>query len=199
VVSAPSGGGKTSIINALLKLDPGVSLSVSHTTRPPRPAEEDGVHYFFTDEADFLNLVEKDAFLEHAMVFDHRYGTGRRAVERQLEAGFDVLLDIDWQGARQIRDSFPACCTVFIIPPSLEVLRQRLAERAQDSEEVIARRMRDARAEISHWGEFDFLLINDNFQDAVSDLQSIIRRGTPERKISDDRTREILANLLETR
>ena len=150
VVAAPSGGGKTSLINALLDQDRQVKLSVSHTTRPPRPGEQDGVHYHFVDQESFLNLVEQGAFLEHARVFDYYYGTGRMEVEKQLAAGFDVLLDIDWQGARQIRDSFPSCCGIFIIPPSLDVLRQRLIARGQDSEDVIKRRMRDAQSEISH-------------------------------------------------
>ncbi len=198
VVAAPSGGGKTSLINALLDRDKQVRLSVSHTTRPPRPGERDGVHYHFIDEASFQHLADRDAFLEHARVFDHYYGTGREAVERQLASGYDVILDIDWQGARQIRDSFPSCCTVFIVPPSLKVLRQRLTTRGQDSEAVIQRRMRDARTEISHWSEFDFLIINDNFDEALSDLRSIIRDGELSRPVDNRQRREILAELLGT-
>lgn len=199
MVAAPSGGGKSSLINALLKKDQRVALSVSHTTRCPRPGETHGVHYVFVDEPAFLTLIEQDAFLEHARVFDHRYGTGRQAVEQQLTAGYDVILDIDWQGARQIRQSFPACVTIFILPPSIETLRERLTGRGQDSEKVIRRRMRDARAEISHWDEFDFLIINDNFDSALADLQSIIRSGKPERAKQEKQNREILAELLETR
>ena len=198
VVAAPSGGGKTSLISALLKKDPRVRLSVSHTTRPPRPGEQDGVHYYFVDEPAFLRLIEQNAFLEHAKVFDCHYGTGREAVERQLAAGFDVLLDIDWQGARQIRAAAPSCRSVFIIPPSLEALRQRLVNRGQDSEKVIDRRMRDARAEISHWNEFDFIIINDDFDEALADLQSLIRKGRPRRTETKERSREILAELLGT-
>lgn len=198
VVAAPSGGGKTSLISALLDKDRRVRLSVSHTTRPPRPGEQDGVHYYFVDEATFLRLIGQDAFLEHAKVFDCYYGTGRKAVEQQLAAGFDVLLDIDWQGARQIRAAFPACRSIFIIPPSLEVLRQRLVNRGQDSKKVIDRRMRDARAEISHWDEFDFIIINDDFDEALADLQSVIQRGKPRRTRTKELSREILAELLGT-
>jgi guanylate kinase len=199
VVAAPSGGGKTSLISALLEMDDRIRLSVSHTTRPPRPGEADGVHYHFTDEPIFLSLIRENAFLEHARVFDNRYGTGREAVQQQLARGLDVILDIDWQGARQIRDSFPSCCTIFIIPPSLEVLRKRLVARGQDSDEVIQRRMRDAQTEISHWDEFDFLVINDNFDLALADLHSIIRSGKPKRDLEERKSLEILAELLGTR
>jgi guanylate kinase len=198
VISAPSGGGKTSLVNALLERDPRVALSISYTTRPPRPGEIDGVHYYFVDDAAFEQLVDRGEFLEHARVFDHRYGTGREAVERQLAGGNDVLLDIDWQGARQIRGTFPAARTIFILPPSLEVLRQRLVGRGQDSEAVISRRMESARAEISHAVEFDFLIINDDFEAALTDLHAIIREGQPVRHEKDVKSREILAELLET-
>jgi len=198
VVSAPSGGGKTSLVNALLERDENVTLSVSHTTRAPRPGEKDGVHYYFVDEQEFEDLVLQGAFLEHARVFDHFYGTGRAEVQRQLAAGYDVLLDIDWQGARQIRESFPAARTIFILPPSLSVLRERLIGRGQDSPAVIERRMRAARAETSHASEFDFLIVNDDFGAALADLHAIIRRGGPVRDGQNQRSREILAELLET-
>jgi guanylate kinase len=198
VVAAPSGGGKTSLISALLEKDPKIRLSVSYTTRPPRPGEQNGVHYHFVDDQAFRELLAGDAFLEHATVFDYRYGTARRAVEEQLGAGFDVILDIDWQGARQIRESFPSCLTIFIVPPSLEALRQRLARRGQDSEDVIRKRMEKARAEISHWDEFDYLIVNDVFEEALLDLQSIIRHGKPRRPENTDKQREILAELLGT-
>ena len=197
-MAAPSGGGKTSLISALLEKDPKIRLSVSYTTRPPRPGEQNGVHYHFVDDQAFRELLAGDAFLEHATVFDYRYGTARRAVEEQLGAGFDVILDIDWQGARQIRESFPSCLTIFIVPPSLEALRQRLARRGQDSEDVIRRRMQKARAEISHWDEFDYLIVNDVFEEALLDLQSIIRHGKPRRPENTDKQREILAELLGT-
>jgi guanylate kinase len=198
VVSAPSGGGKTSLVNALLKRDQRVALSVSHTTRAPRPGEQDGIHYHFVDDAEFAELVERGAFLEHARVFGHRYGTGRHAVERQLAAGHDVLLDIDWQGARQVRSSFPAARTIFILPPSMAELRRRLVDRRQDSEDVISRRMRAARAEIAHAEEFDFLVVNDDFEAALDDLQSIVRRGRLNRSEDVQKNREILAELLES-
>jgi guanylate kinase len=198
VVSAPSGGGKTSLVNALLEQDDRVALSISHTTRPPRPGERDGVHYYFVDEVAFETLVKQGAFLEHARVFDHRYGTGREAVETQLARGCDVLLDIDWQGARQVRASFPEARSIFILPPSMDELRQRLIDRGQDSEAVIARRMRDARSEISHADEFDFLIVNEDFSDALSSLRSIIRGEQPADPEEARRNREILARLLET-
>ena len=198
VVAAPSGGGKTSLIAALLEQDRRIRLSVSHTTRAPRPGEQDGVHYHFVNEERFLQLVSQDAFLEHARVFDHYYGTGRAAVEQQLAEGYDVVLDIDWQGARQVRQSFPACRSIFIVPPSLEELHRRLTRRGQDDDAVIRRRMRDARNEISHWDEFDFLVINDEFDDALADLQCIIRHGPAQRDHQREREAEILAELLET-
>jgi len=199
VVAAPSGGGKTSLINALLETDERIRLSISHTTRAPRPVEKNGVHYHFINEDAFESLIGQNEFLEHARVFGNFYGTGRKVVESQLEAGFDVILDIDWQGARQIRAAFPSCRSIFIIPPSLEALRQRLVARGQDSEQVIQRRMRDAQAEISHWNEFDYLVINDNFDLALSDLRSIIRSGRPQRQRTDSEYGEILAELLGTR
>jgi guanylate kinase len=199
VIAAPSGGGKTSLIRALLEKDDRVTLSVSHTTRPARPGEQDGVHYHFVSDDEFQQRVEAGEFLEFASVFDHRYGTGRKAVQQQLEAGFDVLLDIDWQGARQIRETFPGCVSIFIVPPSLDELRNRLSRRGQDSADVIARRMRDARSEISHWDEFDFLVVNDEFEDALDDLQAIIRTGRAQRRNQDERNRKILADLLKNR
>ena len=199
MVAAPSGGGKTSLIRALLERDKQIQLSVSCTTRPPRPGEVDGVHYNFVDEETFSAFIDRNAFLEHATVFDYRYGTVRDAVEQQLTAGFDVILDIDWQGARQIRNSFPSSCSIFVVPPSLDVLRQRLIERAQDSDSVIQRRMRDAQAEISHWAEFDYLIINDEFEQALSELHSIIRSGKLRRSYDEREYGEILAELLGTR
>ena len=199
VVAAPSGGGKTSLISALLKKDERVQLSVSYTTRPPRPGEVDSVHYHFVDEDSFQTLIDRKAFLEYASVFDYHYGTSREAVEQQLAAGFDVLLDIDWQGARQIRNSFPSSRSIFVIPPSLDVLRQRLIERGQDNDTVVQRRMKDAQAEISHWDEFDFLIINDKFDEALGELHSIIRSGQPRQPYDQKQNGEILAELLGTR
>ena len=195
VVAAPSGGGKTSLINALLEKHDRIRLSVSYTTRTARPGEKDGVHYHFVDDPTFDGLIAKNAFLEHAEVFGHRYATGREAVEKKLHAGFDVLLDIDWQGARQIRESFPSSCTIFILPPSLEALRKRLAIRGQDSEEVIEERMREARAEISYSSEFDYLIINDDFELALADLQSIVCHRKLHRPDQKDQYEDLLAEL----
>jgi guanylate kinase len=182
IFAAPSGGGKTSLVKALLEEDDRLALSVSHTTRPRRPGEADATHYHFVSADEFSRMVEDGEFLEHAHVFDHLYGTSHAAIAAQLERGLDVLLDIDWQGARQVRAAFPGCCSIFIIPPSLEALRERLTRRAQDSSDVIERRMRDARAEISHWSEFDHVVVNDDFDAALQELRGIIgdhRNGEP--------------------
>lgn len=199
VVAAPSGGGKTSLIRALLEKDEKASLSISHTTRAPRQGEVEGLHYHFVDDSTFTRMIAENAFLEHAQVFDNRYGTGRDAVSLKLAAGYDIILDIDWQGARQIRGNFPDCCTIFILPPSLEVLRNRLANRGQDSMEVIERRMKDARAEISHWNEFDFVIINDDFDQALADLQSIVRHRKLRRPEQKNRNDDLVAELLKYR
>jgi guanylate kinase len=196
IVASPSGGGKSSLIAALLQRDERVRLSVSHTTRPSRPGEENGVHYHFVNEQTFLDLVAQGEFLEHARVFDNHYGTGRQAVEKQLADGYDVLLDIDWQGGRQVRDAFPSSRGIFILPPSMEILRERLTRRGQDNEAVIERRMRDAQAEISHWDEFDFVVINDDFDAALEDMHAIIRTGRHARAEQQTKTREILAEFL---
>jgi len=173
IVSAPSGAGKTSLVKALLQRMPDVVVSVSHTTRPPRPGEQDGVDYHFIDKARFEGLVEGGQFLEHAQVFDNYYGTSRSTVFGQLEAGRDVILEIDWQGARQVRQSAPQAVSVFILPPSRAALRERLTGRGQDSEEVVDRRMQDAVSEMSHYDEYDYLIFNDEFERAVSELQAV--------------------------
>ena len=174
IIAAPSGGGKTSLVNGLLSRDSRLVLSISHTTRPPRPREVDGGHYYFVSETEYEQMVDKGDFLEHARVFDHYYGTNRNSVGLQLAQGRDVILEIDWQGARQVRSAFPGACFIFIIPPSVEILRKRLTGRGQDSAAVIQRRMRDAQAEISHWAEFDQLVVNDDFDTALEELHAII-------------------------
>jgi guanylate kinase len=186
IVSAPSGAGKTSLVRALLASDPRVRLSVSHTTRAARPGEVDGRDYHFVDEARFQQLVAADAFLEHAEVFGRRYGTSRAAVEPFLARGEDVFLDIDWQGARQVRARRPDAQSIFILPPSREVLLERLRRRGQDSEETIARRMAGARAEMAHYDEFDYLIVNDRFEDSLADLRGIVasrRLRLPEQRV----------------
>lgn len=198
-MAAPSGGGKSSLIRAMIAGDNRLRPSVSHTTRPPRPGENDGEHYHFVDESTFRSLIDRGAFLEYALVFGDYKGTGRQAVERMMAEGHDVLLDIDWQGARQVREAYPECTTIFILPPSLEALYRRLRRRGQDSEEVIQDRMQRARDEISHWDEFDFVVINDDFETALEDLRSIIRTGKPAHPPDAEKLRALLAELLQQR
>jgi guanylate kinase len=174
IVSAPSGGGKTSLVNALTEQYPMVKISVSHTTRPTRAGEVEGKHYFFVDEDTFQTHAQQGNFLEFAKVFNHSYGTSKAMVQRELEAGFDVVLDIDWQGARQIKAQME-CVQIFVIPPSREVLLARLRERKQDSEAIIAQRMIQASHEISHYKEYDYLIVNDNFEHALEDLKAIVQ------------------------
>ncbi len=185
VVSAPSGAGKTSLMHELLKSVPNLTVSVSHTTRAIRPGERDGVDYFFVDVPAFHAMVTADAFVEHAKVFDNYYGTSRAAVEQALAAGMDVILEIDWQGARRIRELYPSAISIFILPPSLGELRRRLEQRGEDREDVIDRRMQQAEAEISHCPEYEFVVTNEIFADAAADLRAIIRaahlRQTPVR------------------
>jgi len=174
IFSAPSGAGKTSLVKALIDVTPGLVVSVSHTTRAMRPGEEDGVHYHFTDVSSFQKMVELNQFLEHAQVFDNFYGTSQAAIEQQLAQGLDVILEIDWQGARQVRHRIAGSVSVFILPPSRVELERRLSDRGTDSPEVVARRMRDAVSEMEHYHEYDYLVINDDFQLALADLRSII-------------------------
>ncbi len=175
IVSAPSGAGKTSLLRALLPEDGRLALSVSHTTRPPRPGEENGVHYHFVSVDEFQRLVAEGAFLEQAEVFGNYYGTSEAGVREQLAGGSDVVLEIDWQGARQVRKVFPEAVSIFIAPPSIEALRERLGSRGQDDEAVIERRMAEARSELSHYAEYDYLVINDDFDTALNDLRCIVR------------------------
>ncbi len=174
VISAPSGAGKTSLVKALLETRPNLRLSVSYTTRKRRPTEEDGREYHFISIPEFEQLARQGQFLEYAQVFDHFYGTGRRPVESELASGRSVVLEIDWQGARQVRRSMPSCVSVFVLPPSRQALEDRLRNRRTDSEEVIARRLRDAVGDMSHWEEFDYVIVNDRFETAVGDLVRIV-------------------------
>ncbi len=197
VISAPSGAGKTSLVKALLERLPQLRVSTSHTTRPPRPTEQDGREYYFVDVATFQKLVDEGAFLEHALVFDNHYGTSRHQLREKLAAGHDVILEIDWQGARQVRDALPGCRSIFILPPSREALRQRLTARATDSPAVIERRLADAVADMSHWREFDFVVVNDDFGRAVEDLAAIIGGRGGAHSASRPELAPVLANLLE--
>ena len=174
ILSAPSGAGKTSLVKALLAARPGLVVSVSHTTRTPRAHEVDGRDYQFVTAKRFAELVVAGAFLEHARVFDNHYGTGREQVEARLASGHDVLLEIDWQGARQVRLASPKCTTIFILPPSRAALEQRLRSRGTDTDAVIARRLADAAADMSHCREFDYAVVNDRFEQAVADLLAIV-------------------------
>ena len=174
IFSAPSGAGKTSLVKALIEATAGLVVSVSHTTRAMRPGEENGVHYHFIDVTTFNRMVETDQFLEYAQVFDNFYGTSQAAIEQQLAEGLDVILEIDWQGARQVRHRISGTVSVFILPPSRAELERRLSERGTDSAEVVARRMRDAVSEMEHYDEYDYLVINDDFQLALTNLRSII-------------------------
>ncbi|WP_087023354.1 guanylate kinase [Thaumasiovibrio subtropicus] len=177
IVSAPSGAGKSSIISALMEKNPtyAMKVSVSHTTRDPRPGEEDGVHYNFVTKEQFKALIAENAFLEYAEVFGNYYGTSRPWIEDNLEKGIDVFLDIDWQGARQIREQMPEARSIFILPPSRVELERRLNARGQDSAEVIAKRMSEARSEISHYNEYDYVIVNDDFDVAVMDMKAVLR------------------------
>ncbi|MDD2934595.1 MAG: guanylate kinase [Methylotenera sp.] len=175
IITAASGAGKTSLIKALLKQDAHLKLSVSHTTRKPRPGETNGVDYHFVDDATFLTMLGDAQFLESAEVHGARYGTSQSAVDGPLKAGFDVILEIDWQGAAQVRRLFPNAVSIFVLPPSIETLEHRLNSRGQDSQETISRRVAAAQSEMRHVGEFDYVTINDTFEVALQDIAAIMR------------------------
>lgn len=196
-VSAPSGAGKTSLVKAVIERLPGVVVSVSHTTRAQRPGEVDGQDYHFVQPERFEEMVEAGAFLEHAQVFDNFYGTAQASVEAQLREGLDVILEIDWQGTQQVRRLMPDCTPVFVLPPSLETLEQRLRGRGQDNDAIIARRMRDALTEMSHFSEADFLIINDVFEEAVQDLSAVILAQRLRLMVQADRHADLINSILE--
>jgi guanylate kinase len=196
IVAAPSGAGKTSLVNALVAADPQLVISVSYTTRAPRPGEVEGRHYHFTSTGQFEAMRTNGEFLEHARVYDHLYGTHGDTTREILASGRDVVLEIDWQGARQVRASYPLCHSIFILPPSLQALRARLGQRGQDSAEVIEARMTKARAEISHCDEFQHVIVNDDFQAALQELAMVVencRRGLP---AATPKYQDLLAELL---
>lgn len=196
VVSAASGTGKTSLVKALLDVKEGIGVSVSHTTRPMRPGEEHGVNYHFTDRADFERMIEAGDFLEHAEVFGNLYGTSRGWVESELKADRDVILEIDWQGAQQVRRLMPDALSLFILPPSLEALEHRLRGRGTDPEDVIAHRLREAQGDISHYAEFDYLVINDDFNAALADLKAIVRSARLSHRSQTARHVDLLSRLV---
>lgn len=177
IVSAPSGAGKTSLVGKLIELDSRIRVSISSTTRDKRPGEENGVNYHFLSIEAFQAKIAQGDFLEHAQVFDNFYGTSQSSVESQLNSGKDVILEIDWQGAQQVKALMPNAISIFILPPSLKELKKRLTGRGTDSDEIIERRMADAVSEISHYNEFDYLVINNNFDIALKELHSIFSSG----------------------
>lgn len=196
IITAPSGAGKTSLVRALLDGDDQIKLSVSHTTRQPRPGEEDGVHYHFVAEPKFVELLGHGDFLESAQVHGAYYGTSQSTVNAVLARGLDLILEIDWQGAQQVRKQYPEAISIFILPPSMETLEQRLKNRAQDSAEVIARRLAAARDEMRHVAEFDYVTINDRFEHALEDLRAIVRSQRLRREKQMVRHQEVVQKLL---
>ena len=196
IVSAPSGAGKTSLVKALVDAQPQVRVSVSHTTRAMRPGEVDGVNYHFVSREEFLARLERNEFLEHAEVFGNLYGTSQRWLEQTLAEGYDLILEIDWQGAQQVRRLMPQAKSIFILPPTQEALRQRLNNRGQDSDEIIEKRMREAVSEMSHYVEYDYLVINDDFAHALIDLQSIFRANQLKQPAQQQRHARLLSELL---
>lgn len=197
IIAAPSGAGKTSLVKQLLTKIKKLKVSVSHTTRRIRVGEKQGQDYFFVSVETFKTMIEQQAFLEHAQVFDHYYGTAQKTVEENLTAGSDVILEIDWQGAQQVKKAIPNSQSIFILPPSIEVLRRRLKGRGQDSDEIIDRRMRDAVTEMSHYSEFDYLVVNDNFQQALFELKSIIIANRLLKQCQQQQLASLLPKLLQ--
>ena len=179
VIAAPSGAGKTSLVRALMQREPGLRFSISYTTRRQRPNEVHGRDYFFVGREEFDRMAEAGQFLEHATVFGNSYGTARAQVEQSLGSGQDLILEIDWQGARQIRSALPECCSIFILPPSRAELERRLRGRGTDTEEVIVRRLGEAAEDMGHWREFDYVVVNDSFDRALDELSAIVQGRDP--------------------
>ncbi|HEY6280820.1 MAG TPA: guanylate kinase [Burkholderiales bacterium] len=195
IVTAASGAGKTSLVRALLESDNQLRKSVSYTTRPARPGEEDGRHYNFVSQQKFADMLKQREFLEHAEVHGNHYGTSKSWIERAMQGGHDILLEIDWQGAQQVRRIFPQAIGIFILPPSLASLEERLKARGQDSPEVIASRLKAARVEMSHVPEFDYVIINDKFEQAVQELICIVRSNRLKLKPQLERHRDLINHL----
>lgn len=196
ILSAPSGAGKSSLYKALLQADSNVRISVSHTTRAPRSGEEHGREYFFVDVDAFLDMIADNAFFEHAQVFDNYYGTSKQAIFDMLDQGLDVILEIDWQGARQVRELYPEAIGVFILPPSLSALEERLTDRGTDSEDVIARRMSKAVSEMSHYDEYEYVIINDDFEHALTQLKAVFAANRTRTSLIQEIHRELINDLL---
>jgi guanylate kinase len=196
VFAAPSGAGKTTLVHAMVQHSPDLRFSISYTTRPPRSNEADGVNYYFVSREKFEELRAAGELLEWATVFDNLYGTSRRQVEKILADGHNVLLEIDWQGARQVRESMPDCVSVFILPPSLAELERRLRDRRTDSEAIIARRLRDAVSDMRHWHEFDYVIINDKLDAAVADLDAVFAGSGQAQSVSNAGLRDRIQGIL---
>ena len=196
IVAAPSGAGKSSLVNAVLARMPGIALSISYTSRAPRPGERHAQHYHFISTEEFQRMIAAGDFFEHALVHGDYKGTARQSVEPQLAAGHDVLLEIDWQGARQVRAALPEALSVFILPPSREALQARMRARGQDSEEVIVRRLAAAREEMSHYAEFDYVIVNDDFETAVAELQAVFLASRLRQATQNERHAGLIAALL---
>lgn len=197
MVAAPSGAGKTTLVRELVQKIDNIKISISYTTRASRPGEKDGVDYFFVSVSEFQKMIVEMDFLEYAEVYNFHYGTGKKWVMSQLQAGIDVVLEIDWQGANQIRHLFPPALSIFILPPSARILKERLEKRGQDEPSVIERRMQEAQTDIQHYREFDYLIVNDDFDRAVDDLVSIVRAERLQREVQEVRIAKLLAELLE--
>ena len=195
IVSAPSGAGKTSLVDALIRENDSLCVSVSHTTRSKRPKEQDGINYHFIEKARFQSMLAAGDFLESAVVYGHHYGTSKKWVTEQLEEGLTVILEIDWQGAAQIRAQFPQSCYIFIVPPSLEALTDRLRKRAQDNDAIIARRMEEARAVMQRVTDADFLVVNEDFTTALDEMRAIIQAWSLRVETQEAKLRPLLASL----
>ncbi|UVL83848.1 guanylate kinase [Pseudomonas sp. B21-028] len=196
IISAPSGAGKTSLVKALIDAEPQIRVSVSHTTRAMRPGEVNGVNYHFVDREEFVRMAEHGDFLERAEVFGNLYGTSQSYLQQTLDEGHDLILEIDWQGAEQVRKLMPQARSIFILPPSQQALRQRLTNRGQDSDEIIEGRMREAVSEMSHYVDYDYLIINDEFAQALDDLKAVFRANQLQQKRQQQRFGKLLAELL---
>ncbi|WP_392385673.1 guanylate kinase [Marinomonas primoryensis] len=196
ILSAPSGAGKSTLYKALLNQDDKVRISISHTTRAPRTGEEHGREYYFIDNESFLDMIAEDAFFEHAQVFDNYYGTSKESIFGMLEQGLDVILEIDWQGARQIRQFYPEAIGIFILPPSLPALEERLRSRATDTDDVIQRRMAKAVNEMSHYHEYDFVVVNDDFDAALSQMTAIFMAMRAKTSVMQEKSGNLINDLL---
>jgi len=196
ILSAPSGAGKSSLYKALLKADDKVRISVSHTTRTPRAGEEHGREYFFVNENDFKAMITQEAFFEHAQVFDNFYGTSKTSIFDMLEQGLDVILEIDWQGAQQVRNLYPNAIGLFILPPSLKALEERLKGRGTDSDEIISRRMSKAVNEMSHYNEYDFVIVNDDFDTSLATMQAIFTAMRAKTRLIEQKNGNLINDLL---